>query len=282
MYSFVLGMHAFGLEESNLYPHALDAGQAALALDARDPWAVHAVTHVHEMQGQFDQGARFLASRSDDWSPDNGFAYHLWWHLALFHLERCDTAAALALLDERVMPGAEYALQRIDISALLWRLRLMGVDVGERFGAGAALWPAAPESGYYAFNDLHAVLSLVGAGRLDDAGQVIEAARARSREPSTVGAMSADVGVPLMTGVLDYGRGRYAEAVESLGSVRDVCHRFGGSHAQRDLVDQTLMDAAIRAGQPRLARHLLNERLLAKARSPLTQHWAGRVGERRP
>ena len=124
------------------------------------------------------------------------------------------------------------------------------------------------------------MLSLVGAGRLDDAGQVIEAARARSREPSTVGAMSADVGVPLMTGVLDYGRGRYAEAVESLWSVRDVCHRFGGSHAQRDLVDQTLMDAAIRAGQPRLARHLLNERLLAKARSPLTQHWAGRVGER--
>jgi len=274
LYSFVLGMHAFGLEESNLYSHALDAGQAALALDARDPWAVHAVTHVHEMQGQFDQGARFLASRSDDWSPDNGFAYHLWWHLALFQLERCDTAAALALLDERVMPGAEFALQRIDISALLWRLRLLGVDVGERFAACAALWPAAPEPGYYAFNDLHAVLALVGAGRLDDAAAVLEAARARSREPSTIGAMAAEVGVPLMTGVLDYGRGRYAQAVEALWSVRDGCHRFGGSHAQRDLVDQTLMDAAIRAGQPRLARRLLNERLLAKAGSPLTQHWA--------
>jgi hypothetical protein len=71
LYSFVLGMHAFGLEESNLYSAALDAGQAALEIDARDPWAVHAVTHVHEMQGRFDQGARFLASRSDDWSPDN-------------------------------------------------------------------------------------------------------------------------------------------------------------------------------------------------------------------
>ena len=60
------------------------------------------------------------------------------------------------------MPGAEYALQRVDISALLWRLRLMGVDVGERFAASAGLWPGAPEAGYYAFNDLHAVLSLVG------------------------------------------------------------------------------------------------------------------------
>jgi len=278
LYSFVLGMHAFGLEESNLHSHALDAGQAALEMEARDPWAVHAVTHVHEMQGRFDEGARFLASRSDDWSPDNGFAFHNWWHLSLFHLERCDTSAALALLDERVMPGAEFALQRIDISALLWRLRLMGVDAGERWGASADAWPEAPEVGYYAFNDLHAVLSLVGAGRLGDAERVIEAARARSGELSTVGAMAADVGVPLMLGVLAYGRGRYADAADSLWAVRDGCHRFGGSHAQRDLVDQTLMDAAIRAGQRQLARHLLNERLLTKPRSPLTQHWAERIG----
>ena len=278
LYSFVLGMHAFGLEECNLYAPALDAGEAALALDARDPWAVHAVTHVNEMQGRYDEGARFLASRSGDWSPDNGFAYHNWWHLALFRLERCDTAGALALLDERVMPGAEVALQRIDISALLWRLRLMDVDLGERWNASAAGWPAAPEAGHYAFNDLHAVLSLVGAGQLDAAARVVEAARARSCEPSTLGTMSAEVGVPLMTGILDYGRGRFAETVEALWSVRDVCHRFGGSHAQRDLVDQTLMDAAIRAGQRRLARHLLNERMLTKARSPLTQHWVARVG----
>ena len=122
------------------------------------------------------------------------------------------------------------------------------------------------------------MLALVGAGRLDDAAAVLEAARARSREPSTVGAMAAEVGVPLMTGILDYGRGRFAETVEALWSVRDVCHRFGGSHAQRDLVDQTLIDAAIRAGQRQLARHLLNERLLTKARSPLTKHWAARIG----
>jgi hypothetical protein len=271
-------MHAFGLEENNLYPHALDVGHAALAIDARDPWAVHAVTHVHEMQGGFDEGARFLASRSDDWSVDNGFAYHNWWHLALFHLERCDTAAALALLDERVMPGAEFALQRVDISALLWRLRLMGVDVGDRFSASAAGWPAtAPEAGHYAFNDLHAVLSLVGAGRLDDASGVIDAARARSREDSTVGRMAVEVGVPLMLGVLAHGRGRHADAVDSLWAVRDVCHGFGGSHAQRDLVDLTLIDAAVRAGRRRLARHVLNERLLTKARSPLTLHWAARM-----
>jgi tetratricopeptide (TPR) repeat protein len=278
LYSFVHGMHAFGLEECNLYAHAHDAGLAALAIDPRDPWAVHAVTHVHEMQGQYDQGAAWLTSRSSDWSPDNGFAYHNWWHLALFHLERCDTAAALEVLDARVMPGAEVALQRIDISALLWRLQLMGVDLGDRWETSAAAWPPSPEAGHYAFNDLHAVLALVGAGRLEDAERVVQAVREKSREASTLGAMAIDVGLPLTQGVLAYGRARYADAVEALWAVRDTCHRFGGSHAQRDLVDQTLMDAAIRDGQQRLARHLLNERLLAKAKSPLTECWARRIG----
>jgi tetratricopeptide (TPR) repeat protein len=278
LYSFVLGMHAFGLEECNLYAHAHDAGLAALAIDPRDPWAVHAVTHVHEMQGRYDQGVAWLTSRSNDWSPDNGFAYHNWWHLALFHLERCDTTAALEILDARVMPGAEVALQRIDISALLWRLQLMDVDVGNRWETSAAAWPPAPEAGHYAFNDLHAVLALVGAGRLDDAERVVEAARTKGGEATTLAAMAIDVGLPLMRGVIAYGRARYADAVESLWAVRDTCHRFGGSHAQRDLIDQTLMAAAIGDGQHRLARHLLNERLLAKARSPLTQHWAQRIG----
>ena len=277
LYSFVLGMHAFGLEECNHYAHALDAGHAALAIDRRDPWAVHAVTHVHEMQGQYDDGAAWLRSRSDDWAPDNAFAYHNWWHLALFHLERCDTDAALKLLDERVMPGAEVALQRIDISALLWRLQLMGVDVGDRWDKSADAWPAAPEAGFYAFNDLHAVLALVGARRLDAAEHVAAAARTKSREQSSVGAMALDVGLPLMQGVLAYARADHAQAVQALWAVRDTCHRFGGSHAQRDLVDQTLMDAAIRSGQRRLARHLLNERLLYKAKSPLTQYWSRRI-----
>ena len=155
----------------------------------------------------------------------------------------------------------------------------MCVDVGARCSACADGWAVAPpEAGHYAFNDLHAVLSLVGAGRPDDAARVVDAARAASRASSTVGAMAADVGVPLMVGVLAYGQGRHADAVESLMAVRDVCHRFGGSHAQRDLVDLTLIDAALRAGQRRLARHLLNERLPAKAGSPLTRHWAERIG----
>lgn len=279
LYSYVLGMHAFGLEENNHYARAQEAGQAALAIERRDPWAVHAVTHVHEMQGQYERGARWLESCSGDWAPDNGFSYHNWWHLALFRLERLDTAGALALLDERVTPGAELALQRVDITALLWRLRLLGVDVGSRWEAIADAWAAQPaEAGHYCFNDLHAALALVGAGRLQAAETLLGAVRRRGLDHSTPGMMAREVGEPLLRGLLAHASERHAEAVEILWPARETCHRFGGSHAQRDLIDQTLLDAAIRGGDSRLAKRLLNERALMKASSPLTEHWAQRIG----
>ena len=278
LYSFVLGMHAFGLEESNLYPQAHAAGLAALALEPRDPWAVHAVTHVHEMRGEYEQGAAWLTSRADDWVPADGFAFHNWWHLALFKLECLDTEGALALFDERIGSDPELALQRVDVTALLWRLSLLGVDVGSRWDTIAAQWPHdAPEAGHYAFNDVHAVMALVRAGRLADASTVADAVGRQAAAGTSLGMMAAEVGVPLIQGLLAYGRGQYGDAVAWIASVRDHCHRFGGSHAQRDLVDQTLLDAAIRGGQFRLARRLLNERLVTKSGSPLTAHWAARV-----
>jgi hypothetical protein len=278
LYSFVLGMHAFGLEENNHYRLAQETGEAALALDRRDPWAVHAVAHVHEMQGRFDAGSAWLQDRADDWSPDNAFAFHNWWHLALFHLERGDTAAAVSLLDERIAPGAELAVQRVDVTALMWRLRLMGVDLGARWDANADAWPTRTEhAGFYAFNDLHAALAHIGADRLDAVPGLISAVEQRAREQTVPGMMAREVGVPLLRGVMAYAQGRHAEAVDILWNVRDVVQRFGGSHAQRDLVEQTLLDAAVRAGNKPLARHLLGDRLLMKSRSPLTEHWASRV-----
>jgi hypothetical protein len=80
-YSYVLGRYAFGLEESNQYQAAEATGRRALELEPKDPWAVHAVTHVFEMQGRVEEGVDWLTSREPDWAPDNGFAYHKLWHL---------------------------------------------------------------------------------------------------------------------------------------------------------------------------------------------------------
>ncbi len=81
--------------------------------------------------------------------------------------------------------------------------------------------------------------------------------------------MTRDVGLPLARGILAFARGRHVEAAETLAAVRDIAHRFGGSHAQRDLITLTIVEAALRAGHRGLARHFLAERNVTRAGSAL-------------
>ncbi len=275
----VLAMLAFGLEESNFHAAAEDVGRQALAADPKAPWAVHAVAHVMEMQGRHEEGTQWLAGRRPEWTAGNGFAVHLGWHQALFALERLDFADALALHDEH-LAGAktQVALERLDTAALLWRLHLLGADVGGRWQELVTAWPLPPEAaGHYAFNDLHALLALLGAGELARAEDWLKTTIARTQTEGTNREMARDVGLPLMRGMLDFAHGRFDAAVETMYPVRALAHRFGGSHAQRDLIDQTLLAAAARAGDRSVGRALLHERTLAKPRTPLTEHWARRL-----
>lgn len=287
LYGYLLGMQAFGLEESGQYGEAEETGRAALEVNRRDPWAVHAVAHVLEMQGRHGEGARWLGTRQPDWAVDNGFAYHNWFHAALFQLENMDLDAALAIYDAHLADATDMALQRVDGTAVLWRLQLLGVDVGARFERLAGYWcMEAPDAGFYAFNDLHALVADVGAGNPPASAARRERLLATLAQPRSAGVsnrtMSAQVGVPLARAWLDYARGDWPAAAEGLFRVRDQAHAFGGSHAQRDILTQTLLDAAIRAGDRALATHVLNERCPAKAGTPLTAHWRERIGALAP
>ena len=266
-FPYVLGMHAFGLEECNQYPEAEAAAMRSLAMAPEDCWAVHAATHVMEMQGRIDEGAAFLAAREADWAgADNGFAFHNWWHLALFRIDRADYAGALEIYDRVLANAPALALPRIDASAMLWRLRLEGADVGSRFGPVADAWEAELESegGWYAFNDFHAALAFAGAGRDAAMRRLRSKVDAAARESGTNGDMSRVVGIDLVQAIGDFAQGRPASAVERLSAARGLAQRFGGSHAQRDVVTLTLIEAARRARQPRLAAHYAAERVVHK------------------
>jgi tetratricopeptide (TPR) repeat protein len=275
-YSFVVGMHAFGLEECNQYPEAESAGMRALALAPEDCWAVHAVTHVMEMQGRIDEGAAFLTERKGDWAtPDNGFAFHNWWHLALFHMDRGDFAAALAIYDEVLAGAHAMALSRVDATALLWRLQLEGADVGKRFEAVADTWEDAleGEGGFYAFNDFHAALAFAATGRERAATRLDAALEAAAWGKLANGEMTRVVGIDLVEAVAAFGQGRYVRAMEKLAAVRDLASRFGGSHAQRDVLTLTLIEAARRAGETRIAEHYAAERQVHKP----SGRWGARI-----
>ena len=85
--------------------------------------------------------------------------------------------------------------------------------------------------------------------------------------------MAREVGLPLMRGLLALARGDGDGAVDLIYPVRSVAQRFGGSHAQRDLIDQTLLAAAAAGSRRAVGRALLNERSMAKQVTPLTRHW---------
>ena len=279
-YGYVLGMYAFGLEETNLYDRAEETGRRALQLDPRDPWSVHAVTHVMEMRGRTAEGIRWLTGSSDDWAPGNGFAFHNWWHLALFHLDGGEHAQALDIYDRLLRPRpSQIAFENVDASALLWRLSLRGVDVGDRWRTLADDWAPAVEDGYYAFNDAHAVMAFIGAGRQDLLERAVAAMarQAASGAPGGNGRMTRDVGLPLARGLVAFSRGDHATCIRELLAIRQHAHRFGGSHAQRDIIHLTLLEAALRSGRTPLAQALAAERTALKPESPFNRLLATRA-----
>jgi hypothetical protein len=89
--------------------------------------------------------------------------------------------------------------------------------------------------------------------------------------------MTRNVGLPLAEALIAFGRGEDGEAVDLLLAMRRKAHLFGGSHAQRDLIEQTLLAAALRGGRRDLARALAGERLARKETSPGNWRWMARA-----
>jgi hypothetical protein len=259
-YHAVLAMLAFGLEECGHYGAAEEAAQRALEREPNDRRALHALLHVHEMQGRAEEGLRLLAGKAE-------LANHLWWHATLFELEAHGSQPALALYERRMRLGGLADL--IDASALLWRLHLQGVDTSAWFAAPAAHWARHAEDAYCAFNDLHAMMAFVGAGRWSLARRLLAAQERRlALRAGANYDMTRWVGLPACRALLAFGRGEYELAERLLRGLPPVAHRLGGSRAQRDVLQLTRAAASARKlrrglqrGDARLDRRVRSEDL---------------------
>jgi len=245
-YHAVLAMHAYALQECGAYEEAEAAAYRALALQPWDVRAHHAIAHVMEMQGRFEEGVRWLGARSALWTGAGAASTHLWWHIALYHLELGRPEQALAIYDHRMQGDSLSEL--IDASALLWRLQLAGVPLEKRFHAVAARWSPYAEDAYCAFNDLHAMMAFVGGQRPDDASRLLAALERRVARPSGANHdMTRLVGLPASRALAAFGRGDFSSAARLLRALPPVAHRIGGSHAQRDVLHLTRAAAAARS-----------------------------------
>ncbi len=261
-WGYVQGIYAFGLEENADYRQAEAAGRSALASNPRDVWAVHALAHVFEMEGRQREGVRFLSETAGDWSTSY-FAIHNWWHRALFHLDLGEFDEVLDLYDGPIRAGGSGEwLDLVDAAALLWRLSLFGVDVADRAVELAdAIEPLVGDP-IYVFNDWHAVQAFGLAGRPDLIQVVLTNNRRRS--VGTNRAVVEHVGMALLEGFGSFAADQVDRATDLLIDIRSVAHAVGGSHAQRDIIDLTLIAAAARSGDAPLANALVEERVARK------------------
>jgi hypothetical protein len=184
----------------------------------------------------------------------------------------------LDLYDRVVHPKESVvALELVDASQLLWRMALRGVDVGSRWLDLADCWAKPGEGGFYAFNDVHALMAYAQAGRELPMRQLLATLAARAGDADTNGVNTRDIGLPLARAIVAMSEGRHADAVSLLLPIRSRAHRIGGSHAQRDLVQLTCIEAALRAGNGRLARALARERTEQKPASPFNWRLTARA-----
>lgn len=259
---YVKGCYAFALEETGDYAAGETSGREGLLLAPNDAWGLHAVAHVYDMTARAEDGLYWMADQTAAWAHCNNFRFHVWWHIALMHLDLGQYDKALALYDTEIR--AEHTDDYRDISngaSLLSRLELEGVGVGDRWEELAELSANRTDDGCIVFADLHYMLSLIG-GHRDVAVRKMMARMAKDAgvAETEMQKLTRHPGLSTAAGLEAFGEGRYAVAFGHLKGGRDALQGIGGSHAQRDVFERLTIEAGIRAGFFDASLKLLDER----------------------
>jgi len=274
-YGSMLAFHGFGLEESGDYARAEDESRQAAEIEPLSFFPHHTVTHVMEMTGRPEDGLGWMAARESLWaSPEHGYQVHIWWHRALFHIELGQYDAALAICDGPVVrTQRRLASHLANTTSLLWRLHAIGHDTGTRWRRLATLWEGHADGTAVPFTDIHAAMAELASGQEALCEARLRAMREVAAGESEMAHPYHTVAIPTVEALAAFHRGAYAEAIELLLPLRADLWQMGGSHAQRDVIEWTLLEAATRAGARDVALALAHERLANRPRSVPNRRW---------
>jgi tetratricopeptide (TPR) repeat protein len=266
--AYVLGMYSFGLEETHDFARAFEMGQRALALQQEDVWALHALAHAAYETGAFVAGVRLLEDGLRHCDAVGTFRHHILWHLALCLWEQGKYQQTLTLYHEQFAdPVTLLPPNFVDSVSLLWRLNLTGQPTPAEWQALTPSLDRLRQTRTYLFNQMHVALGLTGSRRLDWATAYVDGLRARlnPERPGLVG----EVGIPLVEGLIAYANGDYVGAIASLQPIHDRIINIGGSHAQRELFSDILLDAALQTRAYDVASSLLESKRRYRPDRPL-------------
>jgi tetratricopeptide (TPR) repeat protein len=259
---YVYGMKAFGYEQCHLLEEAEFEARSALAMRRKEPWAQHALAHVFLTRGRMDEGAQFLEDAANSWSGLNSFMLtHLWWHLALFYLSQGRDSEALKAYDEHCWCIAKsYSQDQIGAVSLLARFEIAGIDVGPRWDDLGEHLAARAQDTIQPFLSLQYLYGLARTRR-PEAKTLLESVREYAkRAPPFTRTVWREVALPGCEGLYLYAHGEFERAWHHLSAAVPRMAEVGGSHAQRDLFEQVLLDAALKSGRLPVAQHMLEMR----------------------
>jgi tetratricopeptide (TPR) repeat protein len=279
-FGFVLGCHAFGLEEAGRYGEAEECGREAVRREPGDAWGLHAVSHVHEMQNRAGDGIVWLEEQRPAWSRCNNFAFHVAWHLALFHVEQGRPDKALSVYDAEIRPApTDDYRDMANAVSLLWRLRQEGVDGGGRWQELAAIAGRRRDDQTLVFASLHYLLALVAAGRLSAAADLVlsmESSAMHAAGPDQSGVASR-VGADLARVIA----GLRGTSPVRLQQILARLPEIGGSNAQRDVFVRAIGLAAAEAGDREAVEAVRTARRTLKAEDRFSRMLAARLEQDR-
>jgi hypothetical protein len=239
--------------------------------------AAHALSHAMFEDGSIADAEVFIA----DWLPiyDRGGLLHghISWHQALLALEQGDAARALAIYADRVQPKVTTAAPLfavVDGASLLWRLGVYGYTVPKEIWDDAAAYAerSFPKAGI-PFADVHMALVAAATGNRAGLEQRIGDLERRLEE----GKLPQGFAIPaICRGARAFADADYAGCVRILEPVAEEVVRIGGSHAQREVIEDTLLVALMKSDEPGKARALLDRRLHRRP-SPRDMRWRTNV-----
>lgn len=276
--AYAHGMMAFALEEVGRFREAEEAGRRAVEMQRREPWAHHAVAHVMESEGRWQDGLDWMLPLAEEWQGCNSFMLsHNWWHVALFLIDADRPEEALELFDRRVWGvDKNYAGDQGNAISLAARLEFQGLQVGPaRWSDIADRLRGRVTEHEDAFLAVHFAYALARAGRIAELRQLLSNLEAWAPgAPDWCRATWTDAALPAARGMAAFALGDPLTAWAELGAARPQLQLLGGSHAQRDLFVQCWLRAGIAAGRGAGLREVLERRVRRWPDIAFNRRWA--------
>ena len=267
-----LAMTAFASELCSDYAAAEAAAERALAIEPKNPWAQHALSHVLIRQGRVAEGL----ARLESFLPllaacGRPIHCHDAWHLALLHLERLDVAAAMRVFRTHIWGiTPDFVVEQLDAIALLRRIEMAAGPMDAQWPSIAGhIAPRALET-FMPFMNAHYVYALARAGRADAVEAALAGVRARSAaDDEEAKRVWAPVGRAVIEAAAAFGTGDRARAAALLDPIMPMMTSIGGSDAQDDLFRQTYLRSLQAAGRHAEAAAYFDAITAGKSRTPL-------------